>query len=237
VRLIAPVTEKSTGDSGAASAKAALAGMNESDLFLYGGHARYGTGPDFDRNYHFVIDWNHKDAPYKSGHGGKEKVGSEQLTELLGVKTQAQFEKLEASGLVQFVADPSGNLTLNQEAQSHKGDLGAYFISRANKGAVNPLDKGIKERKYRLWMFNGCTTNDYVKTIRKDPFLQEKDLDVTVTDPATALTSYGEGILSYFDGVVARESAAALDQRMEQATPFDVNSHHNEGFADNPAAP
>jgi hypothetical protein len=34
-----------------------------------------------------------------------------------------------------------------------------------------------------------------------------------------------------------RLSAAALDQRMEQATPFDVNSHHNEGFDDNPAAP
>ena len=211
--------------------------MEESDLFLYGGHARYGTGPDFDRNYHFVIDWDAKGAPKVKGHVGKEKVGSDELSTLLPISNQAQFEKFEAAGIVQFVADPSGNLTLHESAQSHKGDLGAYFISRANKGRVNPLTAGVMERKYRLWMFNGCTTNDYVKKIREDPFLKEKDLDMTVTDPATALTSYGEGILSYFDGVVARESAAALDQRMEQATPYDVNSHHNEGFADNPAAP
>jgi hypothetical protein len=237
VRVIAPVHESSVGDSGAASAKAALAGMNESDLFLYGGHARYGTGPDFDRNYHFVIDWDAKGAPKVAGHYGKEKVGSDEITTLLPISTPAGFEKLEKAGVVQFVADPSGNLTLNEAALSHKGDLGAYFISRASKGRANPLTAGIVERKYRLWMFNGCTTNDYVKTIRTDPYLQTKDLDVTVTDPATALTSYGEGILSYFDGVVARESAAALDERMEQATPFDVNSHHNEGFADNPAAP
>jgi hypothetical protein len=237
VRVIAPVLEKSIGDSGADAAKAALTGMNESELFLYGGHARYGTGPDFDRNYHFVVDWDAKGAPKRKGHAGKEKLGAEEFTTLLGVSTQAQFEKLEAAGVVQFVADPSGNLTLNTEAQSHKGDLGAYFISRANQGRVNPITSGVMERHYRLWMFNGCTTNDYVKTIRQDPFLKSKDLDITVTDPATALRSYGEGILSYFDGVVARESAAALDQRMEQATPYDVNSHHNEGFDDNPAAP
>ncbi len=237
VRVIAPVHENAIGDSGAAAAQAAIAGMNESDLFLYGGHARYGTGPDFDRNYHFIIDWDAKGAPKVKGHYGKEKVGSDEISTLLPISNQAQFEKFEKAGVVQFIADPTGNLTLNQAAQSHKGDLGAYFISRASQGNLNPLNAGIVERKYRLWMFNGCTTNDYVKKIREDPYLQSKDLDITVTDPATALTSYGEGILSYFDGVIARESAAALDQRMEQATPFDVNSHHNEGFADNPAAP
>lgn len=237
IRVIAPVHESGVGDSGAAAAKTALVGMNESDLFLYGGHARYGTGPDFDRNYHFVVDWDAPKAPKVSGHYGKQTVSSDQLTEFLGVRTIAQFEKLEKAGVVTFVADPTGNLTLSQGALSHKGDLGAYFISRASKGRENPLTAGILERKYRLWMFNGCSTNDYVKTIREDPYLKSKDLDLTVTDPATALTSYGEGILSYLDGVVARESAAALDQRMEEATPFDVNSHHNEGFADNPKAP
>jgi hypothetical protein len=237
VRVVAPVHENTMGESGAAQAKAALAGMNESDLFLYGGHARYGTGPDFDRSYHFVIDWNAKGAPKVAGHYGKEKVGSDEISTLLPIRTKAQFEKYEKAGIVQFVADPSGNLTLNESAMSHKADLGAYFISRASAGRVNPLTAGISERKYRLWMFNGCTTNDYVKSIRKDPYLKESDLDMTVTDPATALTSYGEGILSYFDGVIARESAAALDQRMEQATPYDVNSHHNEGFGDNPKVP
>ena len=48
LRLIGPAAP---GEDGTASATAAALALDESEVFEYGGHARYGTGPDFDRNY------------------------------------------------------------------------------------------------------------------------------------------------------------------------------------------
>ncbi|MBC7896429.1 MAG: amidohydrolase family protein, partial [Cytophagaceae bacterium] len=56
VRVISPEAE-ALGDGSQARA-AALEGMEQGDVFEYGGHARYGTGPDFDRNYRFTVDWD-----------------------------------------------------------------------------------------------------------------------------------------------------------------------------------
>jgi hypothetical protein len=73
-----------------------------------------------------------------------------------------------------------------------------------------------------------------VRSVRRNPLLGKRDLDMVVTDPATYLTSYAEGILSFLDGVMSTESAGALDQRMEDATPFESSTHSSSGFEDNP---
>ena len=235
LRLIEPVTESATGDSGAASRDAAVAGMNESDLFAYGGHARYGTGPDFDRNYHFVVHWDTFPRP-PAGRTGDETIGTmDEFVAATRVTTAGRFEELESAGAVEFFAHPGGNVVINVAAQSHTRELGAYFMGRANAGQTNPLDTQTTESRYRLWMFNGCTTRDYVRTVRRNPRLGSRDLDMVVTDPATYLTSYGEGILSFLDGVMAQESARALDERMEDATPFETGTHSASGFEDNPS--
>jgi peptidoglycan hydrolase-like protein with peptidoglycan-binding domain len=235
VRLVEPSDEsQGTGQSGAASRDAALAGMNESDLFSYGGHARYGTGPDFDRNYHFVVHWDAFPNPPRGRSGDEEIPGMDAFVEATGIRTAARFEQLEAQGAVEFVPHPGGNVTINVDPQSHVRELGAYFMRRANAGQTNALDTGITESRYRLWMFNGCSTRDYVRSVRRNPLLGSRDLDMVVTDPATYLTSYAEGILSFLDGVMATESASALDQRMEDATPFESATHSGSGFEDNP---
>ena len=73
LRLVEPTDESGgTGQSGAASRDAAMAGMDQSDLFAYGGHARYGTGPDFDRNYHFVVHWDSFPNPPQGKTGDEE---------------------------------------------------------------------------------------------------------------------------------------------------------------------
>ena len=41
--------------------------MDQGDVFEYGGHARYGTGPDFDRNYRFTVDWDKVAGSAKTG--------------------------------------------------------------------------------------------------------------------------------------------------------------------------
>ena len=235
LRLVEPTDESSgTGESGAASRDAAMAGMDQSDLFAYGGHARYGTGPDFDRNYHFVVHWDSFPNPPQGKTGDEEFPDMDAFVAATRVSTQARFEALEAQGAVEFVPHPGGNVTINVDPQSHVRELGAYFMRRANAGQTNALDTGITESRYRLWMFNGCSTRDYVRSVRRNPRLGTRDLDMVVTDPATYLTSYAEGILSFLDGVMSTESAAALDQRMEDATPFESNTHSSSGFEDNP---
>ena len=211
-----------------------MAGMNESDLFAYGGHARYGTGPDFDRNYHFVVHWDSFPNPPKGKTGDEEIPDMDSFVAATRVSTRARFEALEAQGAVEFVPHPGGNVTINVDPQSHVRELGAYFMGRANAGQTNALDTGITESRYRLWMFNGCSTRDYVRSVRRNPLLGKRDLDMVVTDPATYLTSYAEGILSFLDGVMSTESAGALDQRMEDATPFESSTHSSSGFEDNP---
>jgi peptidoglycan hydrolase-like protein with peptidoglycan-binding domain len=235
LKLIEAVTETATGDSGADARTAALAGMNASDLFAYGGHARYGTGPDFDRNYHFVVHWDvFPNAP--ADRSGDETIGTiEEFSEATHITTRARFEQLESAGAVEFVPDPGGNIVINTSAQSHVRDFGAYLMTRANAGqGDDALATSVTESRYRLWMFNGCSTRDYVGSVRRNPLLGTRELDMVVTDPTTYLTSYAEGILSFLDGVMAQESARALDERMEDATPFESATHSSSGFEDNP---
>ena len=236
IRLVEPTDEsQGTGQSGATSRDAALAGMNESDLFAYGGHARYGTGPDFDRNYHFVVHWDSFPSAPRGKSGDEEIPSMDEFVAATRVTTSRRFEELEAAGAVEFVPHPGGNITINVDPQSHVHELGAYFMRRANAGqTADALDTGITESRYRLWMFNGCSTRDYVRSVRRNPLLGTRDLDMVVTDPATYLTSYAEGILSFLDGVMSTESASALDPRMEDATPFESNTHSGSGFEDNP---
>jgi peptidoglycan hydrolase-like protein with peptidoglycan-binding domain len=230
IRLIEPAADGSGGDA----RSSALAGMNESDLFAYGGHARYGTGPDFDRNYHFVVHWDAFPHAPAGKSGDEEILELEDFSRATHITTGRRFEELEAAGAVEFVPHPGGNVIIQTDPQSHVHDLGAYFQKRANAGQTEALGGAITESRYRLWMFNGCSTRDYVRAVRRNPNLGTRDLDMVVTDPATYLTSYAEGILSFLDGVMATESAAALDERMEDATPFESNTHSSSGFEDNP---
>ena len=106
-------------------------------------------------------------------------------------------------------------------------------MRRAKAGQTNALDTGITESRYRLWMFNGCSTRDYVRSVRRNPRLGTRDLDMVVTDPATYLTSYAEGILSFLDGVMSTEPPprSTSDGGCDAVR---VQQHSSSGFEDNP---
>ena len=152
------------------------------------------------------------------------------------VTTAARFEALEAQGAVEFVPHPGGNITINVDPQSHVRELGAYFMRRANAGQANALDTGITESRYRLWMFNGCTTRDYVRSVRRNPAAR-------LARPRHGGHRPGDvpGLLRRGDPVVPgrrdgdRSRRAALDERMEDATPFESGTHSASGFEDNPS--
>jgi peptidoglycan hydrolase-like protein with peptidoglycan-binding domain len=233
VRVVTPEAE-AIGDGSQARA-AALEGMEQGDVFEYGGHARYGTGPDFDRNYRFTVDGDK--------HPGAGKTGTEEFTdaELLqealrihGSTKQriAKFETLRAAGVITFHAVSTGNIGINPKPMSHTGDFGAHLMGLAAAGQDRPLESSITESRYRVWLFNGCSTKDYVKAIRSssqaNANLAAGNLGLHVTDDAIPSSESAEALLTYLDGIMARESAAALEERLEDAVSVDPYS--SEGF-------
>jgi peptidoglycan hydrolase-like protein with peptidoglycan-binding domain len=233
VRVITPEAE-TVGD-GSNSRAAALEAMEQSDVFEYGGHARYGTGPDFDRNYRFTVDWDKLAGSGKTGT--EEFTDAERLQEALKIHGStkqriAKFEKLRAAGVITFHAGSAGNIGINEKPQSHTGDFGAHLMGLASAGQDRPLQSSIKESRYRLWLFNGCSTKDYVKPIRQagktNANLAAGNLGLHVTDDAIPSSESAEALLTYLDGIMARESAAALEERLEDAVSVDPYS--SEGF-------
>jgi len=235
IRLVAPEVEALGDGSGARAA--ALEGMNQGDAFMYGGHARYGTGPDFDRNYRFTVNWDLVKSPPAGKSGIEVYLDADKLQEDLKIyggaaKRIARFEQLRAAKVITFEAVSTGNIGINPKPMSHTGDFGAHLMGLAAAGQDRPLESTITESRYRVWLFNGCSTKDYVKAIRKsgetNAQLRAGQLGLHVTDDAIPSSESAEALLTYLDGLMARESAAALEERLEKAVSPDPYS--SEGF-------
>jgi len=233
VRVLTPAPE--FAGQGKATRDAALEGMNEGDAFIYGGHARYGTGPDFDRNYKFTVHWDRFDGTIPEGHAKKaeEYTSSEKLLKDLGIKGSdaqkiAGFEALRNRNppVIEFHALSGGNIGINPEPTSHKHDFGAHLMRLAAKNQDRPLAKAITERKYRVWLFNGCSTGDYKDAIRSsdNPALKGDQLMMHMTENAIPSVESSEAMLTYLDGLLARESTKALTQRLVKAGRADPYS-------------
>jgi peptidoglycan hydrolase-like protein with peptidoglycan-binding domain len=222
------------GASGGQARHAMEAGMAESDVALYGGHARYGTGPDFDRNMTVVVDWASVDRtaePWVTdalvAGGSVTYTDYELLQHDLGgadARAIARLERLETAGVARLVRSNEGNLRLT--SSSHTREFGGWLMERALGGQRTDVAPLVAERRYRLWMFNGCRTRDYESTVRAaGEGAGAADLGLITTRISTQLRSYAETLLTTLDGLIAQEGARALSDRVEDATPFERDSH------------
>ncbi len=85
LRLIGPAAP---GEDGTASATAAALALDESEVFEYGGHARYGTGPDFDRNYTITVHWDQVPEHQRGSNTGDENMSSDRFMHAFAVGRQ-----------------------------------------------------------------------------------------------------------------------------------------------------
>jgi len=240
-------------EKGAELKAAALQGMHRSDLFIYDGHGRYGTGPDFDRNWWITVNWDRYTEVYKKAvtRDGKLRAGKEDIVDaheihyaeedlgLHGSDPIKRFKGLEEKGVMEFHAVGTGNIGINTEPNemSLHGWLQGRSIA-STKDELASSFKGDKERDYRLWLFNGCNTFNYEKRIRESgDALSSKKLDMFLTQNTISGTTTAEALLSYLDGVIARESAKALEGRLEEAQVSEKAPYGQYGFEDNPGAP
>jgi hypothetical protein len=236
LRLIGPAAP---GEDGTASASAAALALDESEVFEYGGHARYGTGPDFDRNYTITVHWDKVPARLRGTNSGDESMSSDRFMQAFkvgdnrsGIKT---FDRMRAAGELTFVGHPEGNLGINPGPVTHPNTLGNHLIGLATKDQPLRLAPSVSDDHYRLWLFNGCVTKEYMKALRTSGNAQmgTKQLDVTTNVVPPYVITLAEGMLAYLDGVLAQEGARALVDRMENAHPMQDDRYGSDGFEDN----
>lgn len=246
VRLI--VSEK--GDQGAEAASAFREGMVRSDVTYYSGHGRYGSGPDFDRNMRYELF--DKNGAVKTLYSYYELAG------VLGEEGQKQKPKRSAwkqfkwrvrHKRIKVIGSNEGNVFLNPKNR-HAGEFGAKLMywnlkRKGGKGAspvtgrrgkLANVAKAYPERKYRLWVFDGCRTQDYVKSIRSTPRYGSRSTDILATRRTTFPSDAAATLASFLDSVLAQQSAEEISKGMDaqKKKAAGTVTYRRFGFEDNP---
>lgn len=248
VRLV----DNKDGTKGAQAATAFKEGMQNSDVSYYAGHARYGSGPDFDRNMSFEIQ----------GAGGEwEKIEAYEVLEkrltdegkAVGRDAWAQFQWRMGKATLKVIGSNEGNVFLNP-VNNHPGEFGGklmyWNLNRKGGNAADgskggnlatgkngDLAKRDAERKYNLWVFDGCRTQDYVKSIRDTPERDTKKTDIIATQRITYWNDKAQVLASFLDSIIAQQSAEKLVGGMEAGNVTGEEKGRamkGDGFADNP---
>jgi hypothetical protein len=101
----------------------------------------------------------------------------------------------------------SGNLAINLR-NYHPGEFGAHLMVdqlKADSG-VRRMSKQRFDKKYRLWLFNGCRTHDYLYNLRKlNPQANAGGLDLVATRRLIYWSAISQTMLALVDGVCARD--------------------------------
>ena len=211
--LAAVVTLVRAGDGteGSLAASAFLDGMSRCDLATYGGHGRYGTGPDFD--YNFTADLvDAKGAVEASFRAEKDlEAHLAELGAARGVSARKVYEDLTAKRRLVIRRVNGGNLVINLR-NYHADELGSRFIvdQLAADPSVRRMSQQRFDKRYRLWAFHGCRTSDYLLNLRTmNPQANAGGLDLVATRRLLYWTDLVPSCLALLDAVLARKTFAA----------------------------
>ncbi len=240
VHAIVRLIKAGDGQAGQANRKAAIEGMNQSDVFMYGGHARFGSGIDFDRNFTVTVDWEGvANAPaqgkvtYSDYHELKTLLGDDNASAIQWMK------RLESAGKMTVNPSNDGNIRMS-EKNLHPAEFGAHLMQTALSGVDNTLSEEIQSDRYKLWLFNGCRTEDYHQPIaneaRSNAQLKSENLDLFTTNETLYWQNISSSLLAFMDGVMAEDGSPDLSLRLQNANPEQAPAitHRNHGFEDNP---
>lgn len=239
VHAIVRLIHSEDGSAGAQARSAAIEGMNESDIFSYGGHARFGSGMDFDGNFQITVDWdNVPDAP---AQGRVTYQGYSTLKHLLGgndATALRRYRQLEADGHITLRQQNDGNIRMS-ERDLHRHEMGSQLMHDALQGVENTLSEEIDAEQYRLWLFHGCRTEDYLSSVRSEgrenAALNAENLDLVTTRQTLSWSYVTPSLVAFLDGVMARDGSPDLLERLQRANPNKTTATHAmRGFEDNP---
>ena len=223
VDVVVTLVRAGDGSAGGDTASLFLEGTNRCDVAAYGGHGRYGTGPDFDYNFTAdLLDEQGKVAASFSDYRDLEDMLRERGRPA-GRSALAEYRLLRKQGRLQIRRVNSGNLVINLR-NYHSSEFGSYLMVdqlKADSG-VRRMSKQRFDKKYRLWLFNGCRTHDYFYNLRKlNPQINAGGLDMLATRRLVYWSAIGDSMLALVDGVCARDDFRQLLARLAANNPLD----------------
>lgn len=216
------------GKTGAEAARVFKEGMVESDATFYGGHGRYGSGPDFDRNFTVEL---------LDGQGALEQFFDDYVDLEKHLVTEgkphgrgawAQFTWRAGNNRIAVHGDNEGNVRLTT-TNPHPNEFGArimyWNLDRAIPAVAPVTGKGGEldqrttahpERTYRVVVFDGCRAIDYERSLRATP-----GMDTFVTDTiASTVSLYWDNIAAttaaFVDAMLGMQSAEDMAKAMDE---------------------
>ena len=262
VHMVIRLVNGLAGGQGAAASGAFKEGMAKSDITYYAGHGRYGSGPDFDRNFdgfdildeggqlakiggeHQVYndDTKQKESvafqnPIKTYGVLEEYLNSaEEVNQKHGKDAWERFMWRVNNNRINVHFSNEGNVFLNPE-NHHGSEFGGKLMywalaktgTKPAVGKGGELDQaaaGEKQRRYRMIVFDGCTTKDYEKSIRETPHYDNKSTELIETRHPVYLDDYQATLAAFLDSIIGQQSAPQTFQNMEK---IQVNSNRDFG--------
>lgn len=224
-------------------------GLNNSDVTIYAGHGRYGTGMDFDRNLTIKATINGQTTEFKDYEDFEKELKNPQYTEILNkapnIKTMNNRTKIDyliEQKVIEIQSSNKGNIVVNEKSP-HTNEFGGALIEKAiNSSTDKPtllLEAVSQSEKYKLWNLIGCRTDDYLPKIKSgmknNPNLQRANLDIMTTKRVEYWNNMVDNALATIDGVSNTESYEQIKSRTENV---DLEKQKNivtiTGSTDNP---
>lgn len=237
------------GSRGKEVAQAYKEGLAESDVAYYSGHGRYGSGPDFDRNYSFKL--LAEDGSLEQAISNYEVLEHTLAAEgkKHGRSAWKQFEWRLANKRLEVDAPNDGNVVINDK-NLHPGEFGSNLMywainQQGGKGAPKVTGKGNEldkkqaaadepERKYRVVVFDGCRSVDYNKSIRATPGYDAKAADVFGSTKSLNWGDEGKTLAAFLESILHMQSAEQVAKNMDDEQSVGPNAYHVYGAEDNP---
>jgi hypothetical protein len=235
------------GDKGAEAREAFEQGMTEGDVAYYSGHGRYGTGPDFDRNFGKI------ELLDAEGNVELEPENYEVLEEVLskesGGRPWGRFLWRVEQKRIRIERMNAGNLRMNEKTP--QSDFGAKLIQwsmnqdgveavTGKEGELAEDAAANADRKYRVLVFDGCNTRDYERAIRKTPGFDTRSADIIGTKRSVGFGAEVEAFTAFLDGLVGEQSPAEIikgmnEEMKEHESDYSGAPFRGSGFEDNPS--
>jgi len=234
------------GSKGKEVANAFTESLVQSDVAYYSGHGRYGSGPDFDRNFSIdllradgsieMADLFYKDAERELAKEGKPA----------GRDAWAQFLWRVDKKTIRVNSSNDGNVLFNTE-NPHTGEFGGKLMYwNLTKNGKNPPkltgdkaplgDAAAKaaDRKYRVVVFDGCNSVDYERQLRKTSGFDAKKADMFGSSEELNWGDEGKTLAAFLDSLIKMQSAEQIAKNLDKQQTAGSGVYHAYGITDNP---
>ncbi len=195
--------------------------MLNNEVTMYSGHGRYGSGPDFDRNYNIEVEGQRMSYD-ECKHYVAQKTGKEHPSQ---AEKAAMLKKLSAQGIIKVTGNNSGNAVMNDTDVQNTFGSALMYLALENgtdgKNSRKRFTADYKEKandQYKVWMFDGCSTQNYMGSIRRD--VSKKDVAVMGTGTSITMCTSMELV----KGMMSQLTGAQIAKNMDKS--------HNERHAD-----